>query len=64
MYNIKTDEFNERYVEVPVKFMLKVYLPEDEYEGQTELDPASVYDEIDRIGRLDLGEQVLNNIQL
>ena len=64
MYKIKTDEFKERYVEVPVKFMLKVYLPDDEYEGQTELDPDSVYDEIDRIGRLDLGEQVLNNIQL
>jgi hypothetical protein len=70
MYEVKKDEFGERYVEVPVSFTLKVYLrdDEDDEEGANDLpmevDSSIVNDALDEMGRIDLGEEVLNNIQL
>ena len=73
MYKVLKDKFDEKYVEVPVSFTLKVYLrddedDEDDEEGANDLpmevDSSIVNDALDEMGRIDLGEEVLNNIQL
>jgi hypothetical protein len=72
MYKVLKDKYGDRYVEVPVAFTLNVYLrdevDEDDEEGDADLplevDSSIVNDALDEMGRIDLGEEVLNNIQL
>ena len=72
MYEVKKDKYGERYVEVPVSFTLNVYLKDDVDEDEDEesadrpmeVDSSTVSEAIDQMERIELGEQVLNNIHL
>lgn len=71
MYEVKKDEYGERYVEVPVSFTLNVYLKDDVDDDEEEsadlpmeVDSSTVSEAINQMERIDLGEQVLNNIHL
>ena len=70
MYQVHKDRFDERYVEIPVSFTLKVYLKDDVDDEEEsadlpmEVDSSTVSEAIDQMERIDLGEQVLNNIHL
>lgn len=63
MYQVHKDRFDERYVEIPVSFTLKVYLKDDENdELPMEVNAAIVRDCIDEMEYSDIGNQVINSI--
>jgi hypothetical protein len=69
-FPVKKDEYGGRYVEVPISFMLEVYLRDDEDDEEqsellpNEVDANVVSDAIDNLERTELGELVLNNIEM
>ena len=63
MYKVLKDKFDEKYVEVPVSFTLKVYLGDDENDDiPTEVDASIVKEQIDEMEYSDIGNQVINSI--
>ena len=59
--NTRKNKFGELYIEVPVNFKLKIYLPE----GKKLSDKITLEDYrkmVDRLERVDLGESVLTNL--
>ena len=63
MYKVLKGKFDEKYVEVPVSFTLKVYLGDDENDDiPTEVDASIVREQIDEMEYSDIGNQVINSI--
>ena len=63
MKNIKIfGEDDSRYILIPIEFDMVVYLPEDYDSDKISL--KEVGNMVDDIGRIDMGEMVLNNLDI
>lgn len=63
MFKIKTSEYGGQSIEIPIRFNLELYLDDSDYE-EDEITLELIDRLIDNTGRVDLGEAVLNSLDL
>lgn len=62
MFEIKTDEYDEKYVEITTTVSVKLYLDEDNSTTATHLNKVQAGELLDNMDLVELGETMLNSL--